>query len=284
MSPWIRGALALALCAALADAAAAEAGTGTVRLQSTSVGIGFGLSWGGGTLHYEGRDIPFELQGYKVADLGILHTRPTGSVENLEDVKDFEGQFSATEGALALGAGGTSLSLRNENGVVMRLSGLSYGLGLTLAAEGIHVKLGKIPPPPAPPEPPPVAAAPPPAPPPPEPNPCEETVTLPGVLFDFDSAHLTPAGDQAIDRAAKRLGDCSDQQVVIEGYTDSTGSPAHNQALSQRRANTVKYALGQHGVSLDRIDAVGRGASDPVAPNDTEEGRAQNRRAEISTP
>ena len=67
----------------------------------------------------------------------------------------------------------------------------------------------------------------------------------------------------------------------IEGHTDSTGSDDYNQALSQRRADAVAMALEGRGISADRIQAVGRGKSAPVAGNDTAAGRQQNRRVEI---
>jgi OmpA-OmpF porin, OOP family len=69
--------------------------------------------------------------------------------------------------------------------------------------------------------------------------------------------------------------------VDVNGYTDSSGSDAHNQLLSERRADTVKQALIEDGVSASRISTRGEGASNPVASNATAEGRAQNRRVEI---
>jgi OOP family OmpA-OmpF porin len=76
-------------------------------------------------------------------------------------------------------------------------------------------------------------------------------------------------------------------RVTIEGYTDSKGTEAYNQKLSERRANAVKNYLVSRGVEASRLDAVGKGESDPVAPNtkpngkDNPEGRAMNRRAEL---
>jgi OOP family OmpA-OmpF porin len=71
--------------------------------------------------------------------------------------------------------------------------------------------------------------------------------------------------------------------TTVEGYTDSVGSEAYNQQLSQRRADAVRQVMvDEYGVAADRVSAVGEGESDPVASNDTAEGRALNRRVEAS--
>ena len=71
--------------------------------------------------------------------------------------------------------------------------------------------------------------------------------------------------------------------TTVEGYTDSTGNPAYNQKLSERRADAVRNVLvNQYGVAADRINSVGYGENNPVADNATSEGRAINRRVEAS--
>ncbi len=69
--------------------------------------------------------------------------------------------------------------------------------------------------------------------------------------------------------------------VLIVGHTDSTGSDAINDPLSQRRADTVKGFLEDRGVPSSRVETVGRGSREPVSSNDTEQGRSRNRRVEI---
>lgn len=276
--------LILALSAACPLAATSE--SGTMKLEITSVGVGVGFDWGHGSFNVDGREIPFTISGYRVSDVGVMRTQATGTVSNVGDVRDLEGKYTARAAGFAVGGGPTTITLANKAGVEIRLSGISRGLGASLAAEGGDIVLGEIPelpevaaPPPAKRE---VAAAPPPEP--EEPDPCEETVRFPGVLFEFDASHLTRAGEQAIGKVAQRLMECRDERVVVDGYTDDVGTDAYNQRLSQRRADAVKLALSQAGVSLERIDARGHGETDPIASNDSDEGRAQNRRAEISTP
>ena len=129
-----------------------------------------------------------------------------------------------------------------------------------------------------PPPPPPVVQAPPP---PPPPSKGTKIATVGSANFDFDRASLKPSGRDVLDGAVKTMRDNPTLSVVIEGHTDSVGSDAYNERLSERRANAVKDYLVRQGISSSRITTRGYGESRPVASNDTEEGRAQNRRAEI---
>jgi outer membrane protein OmpA-like peptidoglycan-associated protein len=106
-------------------------------------------------------------------------------------------------------------------------------------------------------------------------------MTLSDVLFDTGQATLKPGADRALDRLAQYLKDSSGTHVIIEGHTDSVGSDDYNLGLSQRRAQTVAEALTTRGVSADRVQTKGLGKSYPVASNDTQAGRQQNRRVEI---
>jgi OOP family OmpA-OmpF porin len=84
-----------------------------------------------------------------------------------------------------------------------------------------------------------------------------------------------------LDEAAQILQDNPDVRVTIEGHTDAVGSDAYNQQLSERRAAAVKRYLVTKGIAADRLETVGRGESEPVSSNETDEGRAMNRRAEL---
>lgn len=107
-------------------------------------------------------------------------------------------------------------------------------------------------------------------------------VTFGDVLFDFDKASLKANSLDSITTLANYLIKNPDRKVIVEGYTDSEGSAAYNQGLSERRANAVKNALVRAGVEPSRIVAQGYGKEYPVADNATSSGRAQNRRVEVT--
>jgi OOP family OmpA-OmpF porin len=160
---------------------------------------------------------------------------------------------------------------------------------------------------PAPPPPPPPPPAPPPAPP---PNPdldgdgvlnqhdkcpntrpgavvdldgceVEAVIELEGIHFEFDKATLKPEALAILDQAAALLKKHERVVVEVAGHTDSKGSEEYNQGLSERRATAVKDYLNSRGVKASRLTSRGYGESRPVASNDTDEGRAENRRVEL---
>jgi outer membrane protein OmpA-like peptidoglycan-associated protein len=102
------------------------------------------------------------------------------------------------------------------------------------------------------------------------------------ILFDVDSASLRPRARATLEELAEVFRKYPDTALRIEGHADSTGSYAHNQRLSDRRAEAVRNYLEMQGVKDARIDAIGFGESEPRASNDSEEGRQLNRRVEIS--
>jgi outer membrane protein OmpA-like peptidoglycan-associated protein len=106
------------------------------------------------------------------------------------------------------------------------------------------------------------------------------------VLFDFDKAELRPEATEALGRVAEIIRQRSPRSVRIVGHTDALGSDEYNRQLSERRARSVEQWLAAQGGALPPMQAVGRGESDPVAPNttngaDNPEGRQQNRRVEV---
>lgn len=106
-------------------------------------------------------------------------------------------------------------------------------------------------------------------------------LTLGDVLFDFDKATLKPGGMRAVDELTKFLKEYPERTVMIEGFTDNIGSEQYNKDLSRRRADAVRMALNQNGISSGRIQIRGYGEQYPVAGNDTEAGRQRNRRVEV---
>lgn len=144
------------------------------------------------------------------------------------------------------------------------------------AVYGVSVKYTfggeEAPPPPAP-----VAKAPPPAPAPV----AKKKIVLRNVYFDFDKDTIRGDAKPVLDEAVKILKNETTEAVICEGHTDSKGTDAYNMGLSRRRANAVKQFLVRNGVPAARVRTDGLGETRPVASNDTDDGRAQNRRVEL---
>jgi len=108
--------------------------------------------------------------------------------------------------------------------------------------------------------------------------PLKGSITLEGVNFEYNSAALTAASRQPLDAIADGMKKHPRLKVEIQGHTDSTGSPAYNLKLSQRRADSVRDYLVNNGVNADQLVTKGYGQTQPAASNKTAEGRAKNRR------
>jgi len=102
-----------------------------------------------------------------------------------------------------------------------------------------------------------------------------------GITFPVDRYDIQPQFQPTLDQVAQTLSSYNQTYIDVLGHTDSTGSDEYNQALSQRRAQSVSDYLAGRGVAHARIGARGYGESQPIASNDTDTGRAENRRVEI---
>lgn len=102
------------------------------------------------------------------------------------------------------------------------------------------------------------------------------------VNFDFNSAALTPTSMSNLDKLANVMLQYPDTNINVYGHTDSKGSDEYNLGLSQKRASSVIDYLVSKGIARTRLNALGMGEKDPIASNDTEEGRAKNRRVEFA--
>jgi outer membrane protein OmpA-like peptidoglycan-associated protein len=103
------------------------------------------------------------------------------------------------------------------------------------------------------------------------------------ILFDIDKSDLSPAAKEELDAVGKFLVANASASATLFGYTDDTGKAEYNMELSRRRAEAAADYLNQNfNLGPDRVVTLWYGAENPVASNDTEEGRAQNRRVEIS--
>lgn len=103
-----------------------------------------------------------------------------------------------------------------------------------------------------------------------------------GILFDVDKSALRPASRDNLGRLAKILNKYTDTNILIEGHTDSTGPAEHNMVLSKDRSQSVSGYFAANEVSATRFSTMGYGATQPVATNDTADGRQANRRVDIA--
>ena len=108
-----------------------------------------------------------------------------------------------------------------------------------------------------------------------------KTAILEGVNFASGSATLAKSSEKTLEKAYNALVANPDIVVQIAGYTDNVGKPEANDILSARRAQSVKAWLVKKGIPANRLTTVGKGMRDPIAPNDTPDGRSQNRRIEF---
>lgn len=102
------------------------------------------------------------------------------------------------------------------------------------------------------------------------------------INFDFNSSNLTPLAKNNLNKLSDVLANNPDTNINVYGYTDSKGTDEYNLSLSQRRAESVISYLVSRGIAKSRLYAMGMGEKDPVASNDSDAGRAQNRRVEFA--
>jgi hypothetical protein len=105
------------------------------------VALGIGVSWGDGKLTFQGKDHVFDVKGLSVIDLGVSKVTATGEVFNLKKLSDFSGNYVAGQAGATVGGGAGAVIMKNQNGVVMKLTGVGQGVQLTRAGSGVDVKL-----------------------------------------------------------------------------------------------------------------------------------------------
>ncbi len=130
------GALGLALSVARADRA-----DGKLELHGGSVGAGIGVSWGSGTLSFDGKEYPVQVEGLSVGDVGATRIEAAGVVHNLDKLSDFDGNYTAVRADLTAGGGGGVIAMRNQNGVQVELTATTQGVKLALGDAGVSMKI-----------------------------------------------------------------------------------------------------------------------------------------------
>lgn len=103
-----------------------------------------------------------------------------------------------------------------------------------------------------------------------------------GILFDFDSSTLRDEARQNLGEFAESMKEFEETNILVVGHTDAKGPEEYNQKLSDRRAESATGYLVERGIDAGRLTSVGRGETEPVASNETAEGRQQNRRVEVA--
>ena len=120
---------------------AEEKPSGTVEITSKSIAIGVGITWGDGTLTFQGKKHAFSVKGLSVIDLGISKISVAGDVYGLKKLEDFNGTYMAASADIVVGGGPGATIMKNQNGVVLKLNSTQKGLKLKLAPEGVTLTL-----------------------------------------------------------------------------------------------------------------------------------------------
>jgi hypothetical protein len=139
---------ALALAASPAVAGGADpnlksAATGTIELSGGGVALGVGVSWGKGTLTYRGQTYKLKTSGLSAVDIGASGYTASGTVENLKQVSDIAGNYTAGQLGATVAGGGDITTMKNDKGVVIKMHSTNRGLRFTAAPKGVKVELVK---------------------------------------------------------------------------------------------------------------------------------------------
>jgi hypothetical protein len=122
--------------------AAGDTPDATIDFAGGSAAVGVGVSWGHGTLHYQGKDYPFRMSGLRIVDVGGQSIQGSGEVYNLADVQAFNGTYGAADASAALGDNGAGASaLRNGHGVEIKMRSAIQGLDLNASLGGVQIRL-----------------------------------------------------------------------------------------------------------------------------------------------
>ncbi len=118
-----------------------DATTGTITFTGGAVALGVGFQWGNGVLTYHGQQYPFRVQGLSAIDVGAARVSATGTVTNLRNLADFNGNYVSASAGATLAGGAGAAALRNQNGVNIVGISTTQGVRLTLAPSGVNITL-----------------------------------------------------------------------------------------------------------------------------------------------
>jgi hypothetical protein len=126
-----------------ADEGAAKAPDATLKLSAGSVSAGIGISWGSGTLTYQGKDYPITVSGLSVGDVGATKIEASGTIVGLKTLDDFDGNYTSVGVGATVAGGGDVLAMTNQNGVKVHLVTTTQGLNLSIGGAGVAMKIKK---------------------------------------------------------------------------------------------------------------------------------------------
>jgi hypothetical protein len=124
-------------------AQAADKADATIRLTSGSVAAGIGWSWGSGTVTYKGKEYPISVKGLSLGKVGITKATASGEVFHLKTLKDFDGNYTAAGAGITLAGGRSAVTMKNQNGVRVRVISTNKGADITLGVGGVELKIKK---------------------------------------------------------------------------------------------------------------------------------------------
>ena len=136
--------MATCLCLAVGTAGAADPmPSARLQLSEGSVAAGIGFSWGKGILTFKGKDYPVKVEGLTAGDIGITKVQANGDVYNLNELDDFNGNYTAAGAGATLAGGGDAITMANQNGVKINLRNTTQGVDLKLGVSGIKMEIKK---------------------------------------------------------------------------------------------------------------------------------------------
>jgi len=114
---------------------------GVIQLTASSVGAGVGVHWGNGKLISAGKEYPLKVEGLTVGNVGISKASALGKVYNLKSTSDIDGTYAAIGTGVSVGGGGSAITMRNANGVIIDVMTTTEGVNFTLGASGVTITL-----------------------------------------------------------------------------------------------------------------------------------------------
>jgi hypothetical protein len=135
------GILLLALSATTVFGAHEEKPDATIDLTAGSFAAGIGFSWGGGTLHYKGKDYPIKVSGMSLGKVGMTKATARGNIYNLKHLNDFNGNYTSTGVGMTLAGGRSAVAMKNQHGVKAAVYSTNKGLDVTVGGAGVEMKL-----------------------------------------------------------------------------------------------------------------------------------------------